>query len=230
MFIFKPETYICITINHIFKIFPTMKNLSLLFIACILFLNTSCKNENGKKKENETKIEIKETFTVSSEKTTVKWTAYKTTDKVPVSGTFNTINIDSKKRNSALEALNDIEFSIPVSSIFSDNDERDGKLKASFFGVMLDTELLSGKLSFDENNMCSAAILMNGEEHNLPLSYSAEGNTFTFKGVMNLEDWNATEAIEALNKVCFDLHKGEDGVSKTWNDVAVEITTVLNKQ
>lgn len=215
-----------ITIKNI----STMKNLSLLFITCIFFINISCKNESNKKTESDTKIEIKETFTVSSEKTTLKWTAYKTTEKLPVSGTFNTIKLDSKKGGSAIEALNNVEFSILVSSIFSDNEERDGKLKTSFFGAMLDTELLEGKLAFDENNMCSATIIMNGVKHNLPLSYSIEGNTYTFKGVMNLEDWNATDAVEALNKVCFDLHKGEDGISKTWNDVEVEITTVLSKQ
>ncbi|MFT4802596.1 MAG: hypothetical protein ACI93N_002376, partial [Flavobacteriaceae bacterium] len=64
----------------------------------------------------------------------------------------------------------------------------------------------------------------------LPLSYTTEGNNFTFKGVMNLDDWNASEAIEALNKVCFELHKGADGVSKTWNEVAIEINTTISKQ
>lgn len=207
-----------------------MKNLSLLFIICSFLIITSCKNEDKKEKEVTTKIEKTDIYTVNSEKTSVKWTAYKTTAKLPVSGTFNTIDIKSKKGNTAIDALNGAQFSIPISSVFSDNEERDGKLKASFFGSMLDTVLLSGLLSFDENNMCTASIKMNGVTHNLSLSFSAEENTFTFKGLMNLEDWSAIEAIESLNKVCFDLHKGEDGISKTWNEVAIEITTTISKQ
>ncbi|MFT5249178.1 MAG: hypothetical protein ACI93P_000901 [bacterium] len=207
-----------------------MKNLILLFIACTFLTFTSCKNEEKKQKEEKIKIKIKETFRVSSKKTTVKWTAYKTTEKTPVSGTFKKIKLDSKEAKNPIEALNDLEFYIPISSIFSDNEERDGKLKTSFFGAMLDTELLSGSLSFDANKMCVASIKMNGVSRDLPLSYTTEGNNFTFKGVMNLDDWNASEAIEALNKVCFELHKGADGVSKTWNEVAIEINTNISKQ
>ena len=46
---------------------------------------------------------------------------------------------------------------------------------------------------------------------------------------MQLKDWNALGALESLNKVCFDLHKGADGVSKTWEDVAIEVSTFLRK-
>lgn len=205
-----------------------MKNLSLLLVAILILSFTSCKNEEKSQKEEKPKIEVKKTFKVNAKKTSVKWTAYKTTEKTPVSGTFKTIKIDSKEGASQLDALNKLEFSIPISSIFTDNEERDGKLKASFFGAMLDTELLTGFLSFEENKMCIANITMNGVTKKLPLTYTAEGNIFTFKGNMNLEDWNALEAIEALNKVCFDLHKGADGISKTWNDVAIEITTEIN--
>ena len=46
---------------------------------------------------------------------------------------------------------------------------------------------------------------------------------------MDLKNWNAIDALNALNKVCFDLHKGADGVSKTWEDVAIEIETYLRE-
>ncbi len=205
-----------------------MKNIYLLLITCLILSFTSCKNEEKSQKEEKPKIEVKETFKVNSKKTSVKWTAYKTTEKTPVSGTFKNIKIESKDGATQLDALNKLEFSIPISSIFSDNEDRDGKLKASFFGVMLDTELLTGFLSFEENKMCFATITMNGVTKKMPLKYSAVENVFTFNGVMNLGDWNALEAVESLNKVCFELHKGADGISKTWNEVAIEITTEIS--
>jgi hypothetical protein len=44
---------------------------------------------------------------------------------------------------------------------------------------------------------------------------------FTVEGVINLEDFGAQAAVESINKACFDLHKGADGVSKTWSEVAI---------
>ena len=49
-----------------------------------------------------------------------------------------------------------------------------------------------------------------------------ENNTFTIHTTVNLADFNANAAVEALNKACFDLHKGADGVSKTWSEVDIE--------
>ena len=44
---------------------------------------------------------------------------------------------------------------------------------------------------------------------------------------MDLENWKAQAALDALNVVCFDLHKGVDGISKTWSEVKIEISAVL---
>ena len=46
---------------------------------------------------------------------------------------------------------------------------------------------------------------------------------------MNMEDWKATKAIATLNKACFELHKGADGISKTWNEVLVKVEVHVDK-
>ena len=117
-----------------------------------------------------------------------------------------------------------------MSSLFTKDDSRDAKLKASFFGSMLDTEFLKGKIKFAENKH-SAKITMNGVTADLPLEVTImDERRVSMKGTMNLKDWNALGALEALNKVCFDLHKGADGVSKTWEDVAIEVNTYLREK
>ncbi|MGV6829814.1 MAG: YceI family protein [Flavobacteriales bacterium] len=206
-----------------------MKKLMLSFFTMVLIIASSCKNET-KKQATETKEtkEITTTFTVKPAATTVKWTAYKTTAKKPVSGIFKILKFEKKTGNTPMEALNGLTFSIPVSSIFSDNEVRDQKLITSFFGAMLNTELLKGTISFKDAKNCNASITMNGETHDLPLQYTIEGNKISLTGTMNLQDWKAETAIASLNKVCFDLHKGEDGISKTWNDVTINITSILS--
>lgn len=205
-----------------------MKNLSILLIAITLSV-TSCKNE---KKEVKTDVPTEvatEKFVVKPEATSVKWTAYKTTEKKGVGGEFAVLNFDSKTGASVEEALNNLDFSIPVSSLFTKDEGRDAKIKASFFGKMLDTELLKGTIKHN-NGSYVASLTMNGVTNDLPLEVTVtDERRVTMTGTINLKDWDALGALASLNKVCFELHKGADGVSKTWEDVALEVSTFLRK-
>ncbi|NJX14937.1 YceI family protein [Tamlana crocina] len=208
-----------------------IKKASIALIALAIGF-VSCKENKKDNQTPETENIQSEKFIVKPEATSVKWTAYKTTDKVGVNGTFTTLNFDSKSGNSAQEALNNLEFSIPISSLFTNDatNTRDAKIKDAFFGSMINTELLKGKIEYSIGGACNASLTMNGVTHNIPLNIDIqEERRITLTGTMNLKDWNALEALEALNKVCFDLHKGADGVSKTWEDVAIEVSTYLRK-
>ncbi|WP_405576678.1 YceI family protein [Winogradskyella sp. Asnod2-B02-A] len=206
------------------------KFLSLLVIITLVF--TSCKEE---KKEAQTEVQTETVensakYVVKPEATTVTWTAYKTTEKVPVGGEFATLKFEEKVGSTPEEALNSLEFSIPISSLFTKDETRDAKLKASFFGAMLDTEILKGTIKYIDNAYL-ATITMNGVTADLPLEVSiTDERRVNMKGTMQLKDWDALDALESLNKVCFDLHKGADGVSKTWEDVAIEVNTYLREK
>ncbi|APY11706.1 hypothetical protein BWZ22_10860 [Seonamhaeicola sp. S2-3] len=207
-----------------------MKKISLILFALTLSI-IACKNKEKDTKTTETKAVETEKFVIKPEATSVKWTAYKTTDKVGVGGEFTTVKFESKTGASPQEALNGLNFSIPVSSLFTNDatNTRDAKIKASFFGVMLDTDFLKGSISY-VNDACVASLTMNGVTHDIPLDVKIEEDRrVTLTGVMNLKDWNALDALASLNKACFDLHKGADGVSKTWEDVAIEVSTYLRK-
>ena len=208
-----------------------MKKISILFLAMAVSL-ASCKNE--KKDNTTTETVTTETavkYVVKPEATSVKWTAYKTTEKKPVGGEFKVLRFDEKTGATPEEALNNLSFSIPVSSVFTNDatNTRDAKIKTSFFGAMLDTELLTGTIKYADGAY-SAAITMNGVTSDLPLEVKiTEERRVVMTGVMDLKEWDALGALESLNKVCFDLHKGPDGVSKTWDDVAIEVNTFLRE-
>lgn len=206
-----------------------MKKISILVIVLAINL-VACKNKKESEQKHE-EIAPKEAFVVKPEATSVKWIAYKTTDKKPVGGEFTTLNFENKSGATPQEALNNLNFSIPISSLFTNDatNTRDAKIKKAFFGAMLDTEFLKGSIKVN-NNKYVASITMNGVTNDLPLKVTiTEGRRVSMTGTMNLKDWNALDALESLNKVCFDLHKGLDGVSKTWEDVAIEVNTFLRK-
>lgn len=195
--------------------------LSLLLVTALFF--TSCK----KKEKKETKP-IENLFSVEAKTTVINWTAYKTTSKVPVKGQFSKITIENtKKASTAMEALNGLKFSIPISSLFTNDTIRDSKLKKFFFGTLKNTNLISGTITMNNETSGSVDITMNGISQVLPISYVISDQMVTIEAIMDLDNWQAQAAIEALNTACKDLHTGNDGVAKTWNEVKIEVTTYL---
>ena len=59
-------------------------------------------------------------------------------------------------------------------------------------------------------------VMMNGKGLNVPMAYSYEKGLFTAKGVIDLGDFKALDALTSINRACYDLHDG-----KTWQDVNI---------
>ena len=207
-----------------------MKNtlkITTLLIFCLAL--TSCKK--SAKKETEQPTVTTSIYTLNQSSVKIGWTAYKTSEKAPVKGEFKQVTIKNEAITvNPIDAINGTAFSIPVSSLFSNNADRDPKLIKFFFGVMENTELLSGKISITNENSGNLSITMNTVTQSLPFTYTLVDNVFTLSGVMNLDQWNGQGAIESINKACFDLHKGTDGVSKTWNDVQIDASITIVKK
>lgn len=202
-----------------------MKNNYLnLLLVLTLTLVVSCKNTTKKEK-----ISTDEKgYTVDQKTTTVNWIAYKTNDKIPVKGQFTQLNLEnSSKSKTALEALDNLKFSIPVSSLFTNDTIRDNKLKKFFFGVLKNTSLISGTIHINNETSGTVDILMNGITQALPITFIVSDQMITLEAVMDLDNWQAQSAIDSLNEVCKELHTGSDGVSKTWSEVKIEVATYL---
>ena len=174
--------------------------------------------------------EAKCSYTFNEGSVNVKWTAFKTTEKIGVSGTFDTISVTGiQSANSAIELFSNAGFSIPVSSVNSNNPDRDKKILASFFGSMLETTTLSGKVVGITDNDCSVVINMNGVSDTCIFNLTHSDSAISLVSSIELGNWNALASADSLNQICFDLHKGADGVSKLWPDVKLEITAGITE-
>lgn len=213
-----------------------MKKIAFACLSILLITGIGCKD--AKKGQDGGTVELEaapsEKFGLLKDSTKVSFTAYKTTEKLPVGGKFTKINIThSTEGSTAMEALNGTTFNIPVSSLFTNDatGTRDPKILEFFFGVMDNTELISGVFKVSAGDKCSIDVTLNGKTANIPLEHEMVGDYgYTFKGVMNLEDWDALNAVESINKACEVLHTGKDGVSKTWSEVAVRADVLLQKK
>lgn len=167
-------------------------------------------------------------YSIVPKTTTVFWTGYKTTAKTPVKGQFTKLDVsNSKPAISAREAIDRVQFSIPISSLFSNEASRDTKLKEMFFGVMDQTEFLSGSLHIVNDSIINVRLKMNGVSKEFPLSYFISGQMVSMEGSINVENWDGLAAITSLHTVCEDKHTGSDGISKTWSEVGINVESYL---
>jgi len=199
-----------------------------IFLSFIVSIY-SCKKE--KENTSDDKIEVKN-YIVDSKNSVINWTAYKTTEKIPVKGIFKDVKIiKSEQATNREDILKGLEFEVPVSSIFSNDSIRDFKLVNFFFGVMENTLSLKGKFINVENGKGVIKLNMNGISNELPFNYEIIDDNITINSTMNLDNWKAQFAIESLNNVCNEKHKAADSISKTWSEVAidVQVKTVLEK-
>ena len=110
-----------------------MRILPITFLTvCTLFW--SCGGAETTTTDN-SKSEVK--YQIDTESVSLKWVAYKTTAKLGVGGEFGKINIgDYALADSPEGAIDEVTFTVPVSSLFTGNTDRDWKLVNLFFGVM----------------------------------------------------------------------------------------------
>lgn len=186
----------------------------------------------GETKEVETTTTTdKAMYQIDAETVSLKWVAYKTTDKVGVGGEFGKINVNEYQLAESKEgALNGVSFSVPVSSLFTGNKDRDWKLVNLFFGVMDKTEFIKGTFHQGEEGIGKLDLTMNGTSTELPYDYSITNDSIFITATMDVLNWNGQEAMDSLNKACYDLHKGKDGVSKTWSEVDIKASVAVVKK
>lgn len=193
-------------------------------LTFILIITLGLQLDACKKETKQTEEAEKETvaFLPDEEGSSLQWTAYKTSDKVPVKGTFKEVRITgSNKGADAAGAIDGMSFEIPVSSIFTNDTIRDGKLQKFFFAVMENSMTLKGKFSVESEDSGNLNISMNGMSKELPFQFEVEQDTIHLNASMDLNDWGAQKALESLNEACKVLHTGPDGVSKTWDEVTL---------
>lgn len=210
---------------------------SLVLSLGAIFLLSSCA-DSGKSKKDESADEVKTpsvcTYTYNQSQTTLTWTAFKFTEKAGVKGSFDSLSLSVVKNETSIpELLVGAEFSTPVSSVNSNNVDRDQKIQKFFFGSLNESSVLKGRVTGtegdDNSGSLSFLLKMNEMEGPVEMNYSMSGDTLILIGTMDVNQWNAQAAVTRLNKECKELHTGTDGVSILWPDVRLEIRSILTK-
>lgn len=200
-----------------------------------LFILNACNNTEPKAVKEDAKTTEKCMYSITTTNpVTVSWTAYKTTAKVGVGGKFTKFSFSNGKPSSNIaENMKGREFKILTDSTNTGNPERDAKIVKYFWNQMADTQMITGSVKdASGDNKAGKAIFnirLNGVANDVEFTYAVEETKVVFDGEIDLNNWNAANAVASLNKACNDLHAGKDGISKTWPNVAIKIEAGYNK-
>jgi hypothetical protein len=197
----------------------------------LTFVFASCGGDESSDKDGEGEAKEQKCFySLNTDTYELNFIAYKTTDKKPVGGTFNEVSFTAGESEDMEGAITSIEFEINTSSVETNDEGRNAKIAEHFFGT-INTPTITGNVKSIDPDAGSAVvtITMNGISFEVNGNFTIEGENFTFKSDIDVQKWNGVIGIDALNKVCEDLHKGDDGVSVLWQNVDISFSGSLSK-
>tara|TARA_R110002012_G_scaffold160895_1_gene322885 strand:+ start:40380 stop:41036 length:657 start_codon:yes stop_codon:yes gene_type:complete len=209
----------------------TMNYFKYLGMFLLLLIFYSCQTSDKKKTDTiHENMSINETkYAIDTSGVIIVWTAYKFTNKVGVSGSFKNYTLQGNNKSGSVETiLNNLKLSILTESVDSKNTVRDFKLHTYFFKVF-NTPTIRGTIINAKENQGFMKLDMNQNNLKVPYTYSIKNDTIELFTNLNLNNWNGEKALNALKKECYDLHTGEDGISKLWPDVDISIKLPLKK-
>ncbi|MCB9188780.1 MAG: YceI family protein [Flavobacteriales bacterium] len=185
--------------------------------------------ETAQEKSAPGETEVQNLYNLDPTTAVVKWTAFKLAEKVGVEGEFKSYSMTGYHENatSVSEMMTGTEISLDVTSTKTGDEARDGKIINSFFGSMINTPSITARLvSMDGETQGKAQVEITMNEtsftQEMEWIFREDLSTFILQGVVNIPDWNAQSALDALTIVCEEKHKGTGDKAVTWPDVEVK--------
>lgn len=204
-----------------------------IYLAFVGFagLMTACNGETATEEVVEDAQELEICYYEYDHASSVMgWTAYKTTAKVPVSGSFNEVEVsDIGKTDDPIKLLESIKFSMSTASVETNDESRNKKIATFFFDEMNETAQIMGRVkSLNEDGSAVIEVSMNGVTTDVKGEYTLNEGKFDFNATIDIANWDALKALQSLSEACREKHTGDDGVLKTWQEVAISFSTQLS--
>ncbi len=171
------------------------------------------------------------TYELQKNSVVVGWTAFKTTQKTGVNGSFKTVVVAGKTEAKSLsDLIKGLTVSVDKASVDTGNPARDKTLSDFFFSKLGNN--ISGKVKdlSEKDHSFHLALDFNGQKKDIAMKYDSKmEENFAATGSLDITQFGGTEALSSLNAKCLDLHKGADGISKTWPEVVLNLTATIKK-
>lgn len=159
----------------------------------------------------------------------IAWTAYKFTDKISVSGTFQDYTLNEKNSSGSIEnILRGLKLTIPTESIVTTNAIQDFKIKTYFFKAF-NTPTITGTVIDATKRTGEIVLKMNNMSYKIPYSYSLNNDIIVITTHLDLKKWKGEEAISELNQQWSGNQMDTDLISNIWSEIDVTIKIPVKK-
>lgn len=179
-------------------------------------------------------------YTVDANSIQINWTAFKTTQKVAVTGSFSEVTLSGELRKvtSFDSFLSQLEGEIDVNApakIRTGNVGRDQTLFEKFFALFKKSPIIHGAIhevkGTESSGEFKLGLSMNEHSLRVPMTYTREEKGgFLGRGVIDLNEFGLSLPLASLHQACEQLHKGPDGISKTWPTVEIRLMATIEKK
>ncbi|MEE2953758.1 MAG: hypothetical protein VX347_01130 [Bacteroidota bacterium] len=199
------------------------------YIVLISIILMSCSNTKDSEKNIQDTLEFKKEevlYSIDPNKVDIIWGGFKTTEKVKVVGVFEEFSFD---RNGeffpSIEALlSGMKFEIQTNSSNSGDPIRDLNLTNNFFKLVTKEFIIKGAFGDFEKDSVTVNFDLFSESAPLKLAIDFNNSVLQLKGKVNMKtQFKSSKAFDRIHEVCYELHKGNDGISKTWEEVDIHI-------
>jgi len=171
---------------------------------------------------------VDKTYTLKNVTPSVKWTAYKFSNKTGVVGSFDNIVYEPPLQKGTIkQLLEHSTFTIETASINSNLKLRDERISTYFFSTIAAKSIRGSFLEVNNNNKGKINIVMGKNSHVNDFTYEIFSDKIQIHTIINLELWSALPGIIALNEICKNEHTGKDGISKLWSEVTITAEIAL---
>ena len=99
-----------------------------------------------------------------------------------------------------------------------------------FFNYLTDNFQINGNVSEYNNDFLLANIDVLGFDRQVKFTHSIVNNVLKLRALISLYEMGAYKAYNSISAKCYDLHKGADGISKTWDEVNVILDVPFTKE
>lgn len=206
-----------------------MKNTFISLALCAVLGLNSCGSDNLQKtKDNPSKTTVAKKVSYDPEATKIIWTAFKTTDKIGVTGQFPSFKVTGTvPAENIIDVFRNASITIDTKSVSTGNELRNNRIVESYFGIFVNTTEIKCKIVALNQSSGKIAVTLNEITNNIPVKVTIKGNSIKLQGTLDVNLFDGQAATDSLNKVCEDVHKGADGVTKLWPDVEIMVKSTV---
>lgn len=165
----------------------------------------------------------------------IGWTAFKFTEKLAVKGRFNKFKAMGPSTADSLDKLlAGLHMDIDGASVETDNPGRNATIQQFFFEKFNPPSAIHAMVTKlegdDQKGTLTISIKMNGVAKDVAFPYTVDAKgLLEAKASVDMLDFGLQPAYDSLHRACEDLHKGTDGISKTWTQVDLAVSGSFQK-